>query len=103
MIRLFLSEIEDDFSRENFRRVQNEFNEDVLKNSQFTFITITFTGAETNYKYKHNLPFVPRDVIQTSLTGSGSLTWNYSLFDSTNLDITTTDACVVRALIGKVQ
>jgi len=70
---------------------------------RFQFRTYTFTGAVTNLKIKHNLGFQPRDIIQTSLTGAGSLTWNYGSFSKTDLDITTTGACVVRAFIGRYE
>jgi len=101
MIKLLVKETEDITTQENMRRIQEELTrfQPILK-CQWKFFELTFTGAVTNYKYPHKLSFVPKDVIQTSLIGAGALTWNYSLFDRTNLDITTTGACVVRAFIG---
>ncbi len=101
MIRLLVQETKDEIQRENMRRLQEEFtlNQVILKGG-WRFITLKFDAAVTNFKYKHLLSFVPHDIIQTSLIGAGALTWNYSLFDRTNLDITTTGACTVRAFIG---
>ena len=101
MIKLLVKEVEDATIRENFKRVQKEFSsEQPILRGNWKFFEITFTGAVTNFKYPHQLSFVPKDIIQTRLTGTGSLTWNYARFDFTNLDITTTGACVVRAFVG---
>jgi hypothetical protein len=101
MLKLFFKEIIDNYVRENFKRLEAYLMSQAILSGNWRFVEITFAAAVTNSKYKHNLNFTPRDVIQTSKTGAGTLTWNYSLFDETNLDITTTDACVVRAFIGK--
>lgn len=101
MINLLVKETFDPIDRENMKRIQNEFTSvQVILKGQWKFFEITFTGAVTNFKQKHLLDFVPKDIIQTSKTGAGSLTWNYTLFDRTNLDITTTGACIVRAFVG---
>jgi hypothetical protein len=104
MIKLLVKEIEDDRSRENFKRIQKEFTENqIILKGQWRFFELIFTGAVTNFKQKHLLTFVPKDIIQTSIIGAGTLTWNYSLFDRENLDITTTGACTVRAFVGRYE
>lgn len=102
MINLLVNEVSDSILRENMKRLQQELGIDqILLLCGWRFVTLTFTAAVTNFKYPHLLSFVPKDILQTSLTGAGSLTWNYDLFDRTNLNITTTGACVVRAFIGR--
>lgn len=103
MIDLFVNEVEDSNIRENFRKLENNLNNEPITSPEWVFVELTFTGAETNYKHKHNLKFTPRDVIQTSITGAGSVTFNYALFDETNIDITTDDACVVRFFLGRYK
>lgn len=100
-MKLFITETKDTIARENLRRIQQEVSVDqeILK-GQWNFIKITFSQAVINFKYPHLLTFVPQDILQTSLIGVGSLTWNYADFDRTYLDITTTGACTVRAFIG---
>jgi hypothetical protein len=76
-----------------------------LSLTQFRHFTQTFTQNGANIKIPHGLGFTPKDVLQTSLIGSGTLSWNYSLFDQTNLDVTITgatetDPVIVRAFIG---
>ena len=96
-----LSRIQDVAVRDAIQRLYEGFRDVDLLKGRFEFFEITLSGAVTNFKYKHNLGFEPKDVIQTSLTGAGSLTWNYTLFSQTELDITTTGACVVRAFVGR--
>lgn len=99
--KLNLISTDDKIVLENFRRIEKVWSNEAILKGSWKFIQITITGAVTNYKFKHYLKFIPLDVIQTSKTGVGSITWNYELFDRDNLDITTTGACVVRALVGR--
>lgn len=103
MINLRIEEIQDAATRENFQKLEEIFKVFPLLKGEWRFITLTFTGAVTNYKYIHGLGFIPKDVIQTSKTGAGTLTWNYSSFNRTSIDITTTGACSVRAFIGSYK
>ena len=98
---LILKEVVDDFARQNFVRITDEFNSYEILKGQWKFFEITIASAVTNYKFSHQLRFVPKDIIQTSLTGAGAITWNYTSFSTSTLDITTTGACVVRAFIGR--
>lgn len=85
--------------RENFKAIRDFLKENSnLQN--FTLFELTFTQAVTAQKIPHRLGFAPKDVVQTSLLGVGTLTWNYDKFDETNIVVTTTGACVVRAYIG---
>lgn len=102
MIKLLIKETSDDVVRENFRRIQKEFTGDqVILKGQWKFVELTFTQAVTNYKIPHGFSFVPKDIIQTSTTGAGFIQWNYDLFDRTNLDVNTSNSCVIRAFVGR--
>lgn len=90
----------DSIARENFVNILRVDRANALNRGSWRFFEISFLGAVTNFKLSHHLGFAPKDIIQTSLIGAGSLQWNYSLFDSDSLDITTTGACVVRCFIG---
>lgn len=100
MINLPVKDVKDLVLRKITEIIQVFVNSQAILRGEWRFVEITLGGAVTNYKYKHNLPYTPRDVIQVSLVGPGSLTWNYTSFDSENLDITTTGACTVRAFLG---
>lgn len=93
-------------TEKNLQTILEKLNTYSLANHQlegFKHFELTFEEAQTNLKLPHGLGFAPKDVIQTSLTGSGTLTWNYSLFDKTDLNLTTTGPCTVRAFIGTYQ
>lgn len=85
---------------QNFNKLKSIIEKNNLRYFDCQFYEIDITAAVSNYKYPHNLGFSPKDIIQTSLTGSGSITFNYTSFDKTYLDITTTDACKVRFYAG---
>lgn len=97
-----IDDIQDPVVRENFQKLEEESINALFPSDRWRFVELTFTGAVTGYAYRHGLGFLPKDVIQTSLTGAGSLTWNYSSFTKETVSVTTTGACVVRALIGKI-
>jgi hypothetical protein len=108
-LKLYIQEFDDDYLKENFRKLKDFVDAAPSLNASFKFFEIVITGNKTNLKFKHNFNFVPKDIIQTSVVfsgGAGTLTWNYSRFDSTFLDLTTagmgaTDTCTVRALVGR--
>ncbi len=102
-LSLRIEEIGDAAARENFQRLEEAFKSLTFLKGKFRFVEISFLSAVTNFKFPHGLGFVPKDVLPTSITGAGAITWNYSLFDRTNLDITTTGACVVRAYVGSYR
>lgn len=94
--------------QDNMQRLQNFFNSDPLVNGQFKFFQSSFTQDLTDFKIPHGLNFIPKDVIQTSKVGTGTIVFNYALFDRTNISVTTsgtlaTDALVVRYLVGRLS
>jgi hypothetical protein len=99
---LNLTQIGDRYVRDAFEGIQ-KFIRANMQPSSFKHFEIEFEGAVTNFTYPHGLGVIPTDVIQTSKTGAGAVTWNYELFDRENLNITTTGACTVRAYIGSHQ
>lgn len=103
MISLIFKNIEDPYILENFQRLSNFLNSDVMLMGNFKFYTLTFTGAVTNYRFKHNLDFVPKDLILTSITGSATVTINYDLFTKDYIDITTSGGTTIRFLVGSMR
>lgn len=108
MIEFNLDRIEDPYIREIVQRIREEFKNQVLLRGQWRFAEISFTSNITNFKYPHGLGFSPKDLFQTGKTGTGSITYNYDEFDSTNLDITTSgtsssDPLTVRFFVGRYE
>ena len=100
---LFKKEIEDEFAQENFKRLTDYANKYPLFRCNFQFLEIQISKAVTNFKYPHNLGFQPLDVIIMHNKNNVSVTLNYSKFDATNLDITTSGATTLRCLVGRYQ
>lgn len=97
---LILKDITDKYIRENFFRLQKFFIKFPLYRTELVFFERNFLSAVTSQTVAHGLGFKPTDIIQTSLIGPGTLTWEYDKFDAINLVVTTTGACKVRAFIG---
>lgn len=93
--------------RQNFSKVQDFVRDSNILTAQFKHFEYTFTATQNNKQIPHKLGFLPQDLIQTFLTGSGTVTWNYSLFTDTLLDVTiggtvtSTSPTVVRFLLGR--
>lgn len=92
-------QVQDQYIRKNFVNLQQYFqSQNQLLN--FQFFDIVFSAAVTNQKVQHGLSYIPRDIIMLAVTGSGLVTFNLGIFDSTNMNITTTGACHVRFFAG---
>ena len=102
-LEINVPEVQDPVAKENFNRVREYIQEDVFDRFEGKHFEIDLGGAVTNWTYPHHLGFQPKDIIQTSLTGAGALTWNYDSFTREYLNITTTAACTVRAFIGRYE
>lgn len=92
--------IKDVYIRENFKRLNLFFQNTPFLKAGFTFFELSFKTAVTNEQVLHGLGFLPLDVIQTSVKGGSTITFNFDKFTDKYLDITTTGACTVRCFIG---
>lgn len=95
-----LKDIEDEYVRENFNRLNDFMRAFPLFKGSFKFCNLVFDRALTNQKIAHGLGFKPTDVLVSRVLGPGILTFEYLDFDDKSLVITTTGACQVRAFIG---
>lgn len=92
-------DIKDPVIRRNFQNLLDYFqNQNQLQD--FQFLEVNLTEATANKKFNHSLKIIPKDVFVTRVTGVGSVTFNFSLFSETQLDISSTGACRVRFFYG---
>jgi hypothetical protein len=98
---LFKKEIVDAFAQENFRRILDYFAVDPVSRSSFEFVETTISGAVTNSPVLHHLGFAPKDVILMHNLNNATVTFSYSLFNSTHIYVTSTAATTLRMLIGR--
>lgn len=102
---LYLDDIKDSTIRTALYRVLEWARLQDLLIGDFRFYTLNLIGTLTNFKFAHNLGFIPKDILVTSIIandsgGGGTVQFNYSKFDAVNLDISTTDSCTVRFFAG---
>jgi hypothetical protein len=83
---LDVSSISDVYIRRNFEKILAFFNAESPLDG-FRPLALSFTAPGT-YLLKHGLGFTPKDVIQTSLIGAGTVVFNYSQFTATELSVT---------------
>lgn len=96
---LIISQLKDAQLQQNFRSLQDFFDKELVFTG-FKFFTLTFLGAEPHHKFQHNMGFVPQDILLTSKTGSGVVTFNQDLTDNSTMDLTVTGPCVIRFIAG---
>jgi hypothetical protein len=109
MRSLELDRVEDPAARDNFRRINEGLVSAPILQGKFKFFTWELADNNSPGSYplelrlRHGLSFVPKDVIQTSAIGAGSVTWNFADFDADYLYATITGPVTVRAFVGSYQ
>lgn len=100
---LLRKEIEDAYTQENFKRISDYAAKYPLFRCNFQFLSINVEKAGANQKFAHSLDFVPIDVIIMHNSNNAAITLNYSKFDATSLDITSSGPTTLRCLVGRYQ
>lgn len=100
MLELRIETVQDAEARENFKRILEFSSSNPLFASNFKVFSVQFLKAESNLKFPHGLSFQPQDIIITNVVPAGSLSFDYSSTDRTNLVLSTTGACTARFLVG---
>lgn len=96
-------QIDDMYVQENFKRIGDFARDDAITRSNFKFLSIEIPGVVTNFRPKHYLNFKPLDVIMLSNSTNATVVFNYSLFDDTYLDITSSGPTTLRLLLGRYE
>lgn len=96
---LLTKEIQDLYVRKNFQNLIKYFadNNQIV---DFKFFEQTYAKAQDGIKIAHGLSYIPQDVIMTKITGPGVATFNRGLFDTTNINLSVSDACKIRFFVG---
>lgn len=92
--------IEDERVREALQWMWEYLKAEPLLQGEFQHFELNFTAAVVNQMIPHRLGFVPRDIIETSTIGSGTITFNMSSFTSDAISVTTTGPVRVRFFGG---
>lgn len=90
-------------SKDLITALNAELNGNPFTSGKFKAFEVELEGAASHFEVKHGLGFVPKDIIQTSVIGSGSVTWNYALFTKEVVILTVSNAVKVRFLAGSFE
>ena len=98
---LLTKEVEDQIARENFVRIKRELEAQQILRGQWRFFETEFTQTGVKVPVKHNLSFVPRDIIILSAEGDRNFYFNYENFDDKNLYVTISKPVRLSYLAGR--
>lgn len=101
-MKLNLNQIDNLETRENFKKLSDEFESNPIFNTNWKLFDIEFTASSTKTIY-HKLGYRPIDLIETFKTGAGAITYNYDSFDSETISVTSTGVARVRFIIGRMK
>lgn len=99
-VKLIENTIQDQAALENFKRIKIFLRDLPIIKAGFVFREIVVNSPGSNLKFKHNLKFVPKDIIMTSVTGSFPVTWVYDAFDADFVVYSVASPCTIRVFIG---
>lgn len=105
MRSLELELVEDDVVRENFRKLKDYLYNFPILRGQFVHMeqSLAASSYPATVRIQHGLGFKPKDIIQTSLIGTGTLDWEYDLSTEVYIYATISAAVTVRAFVGSYQ
>lgn len=103
MIDLFLKELKDQYSQENFLRLKEFIDRQVLFEADFKLFDILIPSASANFRILHGLTFVPADIILLSANGDQNFFFKYQFFDTDSMYVSTTGPVRIRFLAGKLK
>jgi hypothetical protein len=99
-IDLILKDIEDQYVRENFSRLVRYIEAQAILAGNWKFYRIEVDSAVSEQKFKHNLTFVPKDIILLSIDGNKNVDFRFDLFTKENIVYSTQGPAVIRFLAG---
>jgi hypothetical protein len=103
LIDLLLKDVKDEYAQENFFRLKNFIDAQVLFEGDFKLFDITIPGKFSDFKQLHGLSFIPSDIIQLSASGDLNYYFTYQNFDKKFMYITTNGPVRIRFLAGKLK
>ncbi len=96
---LLTQDLDTEKIQENFQKLRQFISQNPLVNGNFKFYRIVVKNPSVNYKFFHDLGFVPRDVIITYIS-SGSVIPDYGKFTKESIEFNVSDECEIRMLLG---
>lgn len=101
MLNLLLKEIEDQYVRENFKRILSFVETATTLQGEFKFFEVDIAAASSPFKLRHGLSFVPKDILVTFVEGDHRFYFEYQNFTNEEIWITTLGPARIRFLAGR--
>lgn len=108
MFKLFLAEVVDKFTQENFRKITDYLRADTWRKGTWTFLEAPLAKIDASATYPatatalHRLNFQPKDLILFSITpDTATVTPLYDSFTKTHVAFTVSEACTIKAYLGR--
>jgi hypothetical protein len=92
--------VADRFLRDNFLRIKTAFEAQPLMDGYWKFFEVEILAPGTDIPFKHNLGYLPKDIIFTSVTKAAVVTFNYEKFDQNFIYFTSDAPCKIRFFAG---
>jgi len=102
-IDLIQKDVQDQYARENFTRIADFINEQILFQGQFKLFDVRIPSATENYIIGHGLDFIPVDIITLYVEGDFSWYFKYQATDRTNIYVSAAGPVRIRFLAGKLS
>jgi hypothetical protein len=99
-MKLDLTQIDNPVVRDNFRKLDDEFQTSDILNGGFKLFDVTFEASGNKTIY-HKLGFTPLDIIITH--NSAGATYSHSNFNVETVRLTATGPGRVRFLLGRMK
>lgn len=100
-INLLENQIQDPNAQENFRRIKGFLRDESLLKTGFFFRTFSIPASGlVDFRFAHNLTFIPKDVLVSSILNDATVTWHYEKFDRTYVYLTASAATTLRVFFG---
>jgi hypothetical protein len=100
-VNLIEDNLQDPVARKNFSRIKIFLRDAPLLKAGFVFKEIQVGAAGVPLEFKHNLKFVPKDLIITSVIPSTAVvSFVYENFDDMFIRYSATAPCTIRCFVG---
>lgn len=100
-IDLILKDIQDPQARENFDRLVKFVGKQQILDGDWKFYELDIPTGSTNVSFKHNLTFVPIDIILLNAVGDQNFRFKNQQFDNTNIYVDASGPVILRFLAGR--
>lgn len=103
MDNLILKDVSDQYSRENFSRLQRFISEQVFFQGNFKLFEINLTMANLSNEVPHGLTFIPKDIIVLASSGNQNFSFQYQNFTRDSIFIANEGPVTIRFLAGRLD